>query len=119
AGGVALLGGGGGAGVAAGDRAARGPAGAGGVRAAMEHTREIRVGGFRWTVAEDILSGDVERTLSLLARSASDGRSAAAPSLALRAGPDMTIALVKHAPHRTVHRVRLPAVDLHVKHYRG
>jgi tRNA A-37 threonylcarbamoyl transferase component Bud32 len=85
----------------------------------MKDIKEIRVGGFRWAMAAEILSSDVERITSVLARSASDGHSLTTPSLALRAGREATITRVKHAPHRTVYHVPLPALDLYVKHYRG
>ncbi len=83
----------------------------------MNDTRGARVGGYRWTLAPGMSGADVEQMISLLLP-ASDGPPC--PSLALRAGerPDI-VTVIKHAPHRTLYRLRLPGLDLHVKHYGG
>lgn len=66
----------------------------------MTGTFEIRHGTMRWRAAD---GGDELAALLAGGLRLDDGRAT----------------VVKQAPHRTVYRVVLPGVDVHVKHYRG
>lgn len=67
----------------------------------MKEIYEVRTGGYRWRLLSSLADAGIEPFL----------------------GPEgFRIDLaestpVKITPHRTVHHVRLPAIDLHVKHY--
>src|ERR1700722_12544816 len=75
---------------------------------AMSHLPFMDANGLRWTIAPCV--DDPAGLAPLL------GASGMILDALLAAGQAR---IVKHAPHRTVNRVVLPGLDVHVKHYRG